>query len=217
MVSKSQINRLGKRLRKDQHQESDLELLGAFRRSFGDVQERVLQTLRELGLEPTGRMAKTAPSIVAKLKRSSISLAKIQDIAGCRVIVENITEQDRVVGLVVGAFPSAKVVDRRQKPSHGYRAVHAIVEVEGKVVEIQVRTELQHLWARLSEGWAHAAGQSIKYGGGPQEIQAMLQKQSELVTETEAQEQALSARFKQEVKERLNREILNIGTGRQSP
>jgi ppGpp synthetase/RelA/SpoT-type nucleotidyltranferase len=37
------------------------------------------------------------------------------------------------------------VIDRREKPSHGYRAVHVIVECGGRMVEIQVRTELQHL------------------------------------------------------------------------
>lgn len=138
-MSKSQINRLGERLRKDQHEDSDLEMLDTFRSSFDASQESVLRTLRELSLDPTGR--------IAKLKRGSIPLARIQDIAGCRVIVENIAEQERVVG----AFPGSKVVDRRQKPSHGYRAVHIIVEVGGKLVEIQIRTELQHLWASLSE------------------------------------------------------------------
>ena len=46
MVSKSQINRLGERLRKDQHQDSDLELLDDYRKSFDDAQERVIRTLR---------------------------------------------------------------------------------------------------------------------------------------------------------------------------
>lgn len=215
--SKSQINRLGERLRKDQHQQSDLELLDAFRTSFGDAQESVIRTQRDLGLDPTGRIAKTTPSIIAKLKRGSISLPSIQDIAGCRVIVDSIAEQKRVAGLVIGAFPASKVVDRRAKPSHGYRAIHVIVKMDEKRVEIQIRTELQHLWARLSEGWADAAGQSIKYGGGPSEIQAILQIHSELVAETEAQEHALSTRFTQGVKESLNREILRISTGEQTP
>lgn len=118
--STSQINRLGDRLRKDQHAESDLELLDTFRSSFSDVQESAIRTLRGLGLDPTGRIAKTTPSIIAKLKRESLRLSKIQDIAGCRIVVESIAEQDRVVALVIGAFPVIKVMDRRQKPSHGY-------------------------------------------------------------------------------------------------
>ena len=190
MLSKSQINRLGERLRKDLHEDADLELLDTYRTSFEDAQERVLSTLRDLGLEAVGRIAKTTPSIVAKLKRGTIMLAKIQDIAGCRVIMENIAEQDRVGALVTHAFPSAKLVDRRQKPSHGYRAVHIIVETDGKLVEVQVRTELQHLWASLSEGWANAVDHFIKYGGGPEDIQAFLQTQAQLVAETP--ERALS-------------------------
>ncbi len=140
--SKSQIDRLGERLRKDQHLDSDLELLDAFRSSFGDAQEAVVRTLREVGLDPAGRIAKTTPSIVAKLKRSHIKLGRIQDIAGCRVVVDNTADQDRVVGLVTGAFAERKVVDRREKPSYGYRAVHVIVEADGKLVEVQIRTQL---------------------------------------------------------------------------
>lgn len=59
-------------------------------------------------------------------------------------------------------------------------------------------------------------GQSIKYGGGPSEIQEILLRHSELVTETENREQELTTRFKQEVKDGLNREILRIGTKRYS-
>jgi ppGpp synthetase/RelA/SpoT-type nucleotidyltranferase len=191
--SKSQIDRLGDRLRADQHLDSDLELLDAFRSSFGEAQKAVVERLRGLGLNPAGRIAKTTPSIVAKLKRSDIRLARIQDIAGCRIVVDNIAEQDRVVGLVTSAFPKNRAVDRREKPSYGYRAVHVIVEVDGRQVEVQIRTQLQQLWARLSEGWASLFDQAIKYGGGLPGIQEVLQDMSDMVARVEGNEQKLSA------------------------
>ena len=184
--SKGQIDHLGERLREDQHLDSDLELLDTFRSSFGDAQGAVIRTLRELGLSPNGRIAKTTPSIVAKLKRGSLKLARIQDIAGCRIVVEDIAEQDRIVGLVSGAFQRCRIVDRRKKPSHGYRAVHVIVEVSGKLVEIQIRTELQHLWASFSEEIADTIEQSIKYGGGPAGFHDSLMGMSGLVAEAES-------------------------------
>jgi putative GTP pyrophosphokinase len=189
-LSKSQIDRLGDRLRKDEHLDSDLELLDAFRSSFGDAQAAVVQKLRELGLNPVGRIAKTTPSIVGKLKRGRLKLTRIQDIAGCRIIVENIAEQDRVVALLIAEFPTNRVVDRREKPSHGYRAVHIIVETGGKSVEIQVRTQLQHLWASFSEETADAIDHSIKYGGGPSGFHDRLQEMSDRVARAESESES---------------------------
>jgi ppGpp synthetase/RelA/SpoT-type nucleotidyltranferase len=100
--------------------------------------------------------------------------------------VENIAEQDHVVALVIGAFQSHKSVDRREKPSHGYRAVHVVVQEDGKSVEIQIRTELQHLWASISEEAASTIDQSIKYGGGPAGFHERLEEMSRVVAEAES-------------------------------
>jgi ppGpp synthetase/RelA/SpoT-type nucleotidyltranferase len=54
------------------------------------------------------------------------------------------------------------VVDRRAKPSHGYRAVHVVVRESGLPVEVQVRTELQHSWTELSESLADTFGSDLK-------------------------------------------------------
>jgi ppGpp synthetase/RelA/SpoT-type nucleotidyltranferase len=71
-------------------------------------------------------------------------------------------------------YPDAEVQDRRIRPSYGYRAVHVIVTVEAKPVEIQIRTELQHNWALVTEKLADVIDQQIKYGGGPADIQELL-------------------------------------------
>jgi ppGpp synthetase/RelA/SpoT-type nucleotidyltranferase len=174
----SQVNALGERLRKGEPSAADLEHLDAYRRSFDNAYGAVVRKLRHLRLEPSGRI-KTTTSIVEKLKRQSFRLSKLQDIAGCRIVVDDITEQDRIVGLISGAWPEEKVVDRRKKHSHGYRAVHVVVTTDGRFVEIQVRTELQHLWAVWSEALADEYGQALKYGAGPAEIQKTLILQSE--------------------------------------
>lgn len=161
--------------------------------------------MRDLDLEPSARI-KTTISIVEKLKRESIRLSRLQDIAGCRVVVDDVAEQNSVGGLIVGAFPTATLVDRRDKPSHGYRAVHIVIDVADRLVEIQIRTELQHLWAVLSETWADALDQSIKYGGGPPEIQENLRLKSEIVALIETGQQRLLAEI-----DRLPRQQITIG------
>jgi hypothetical protein len=52
---------------------------------------------------------------------------------------------------------------------HGYRAVHVIVEQDGCLVETQVRTKMQLLWAEIVERLGDRWGRQIRYGDLPAE------------------------------------------------
>jgi ppGpp synthetase/RelA/SpoT-type nucleotidyltranferase len=175
LLSKTQVDQLGGRLRKGSVAEGDLQQLDAYRRSFAGAYDEVVAIIRDTTqLEPTGRPAKSTTSIIEKLRRETIRLSQMQDIAGCRVVVDNILVQDQVVERLRGALPKAIVVDRRKQPSFGYRAVHVIASVRNKLVEIQVRTELQHVWAQMSEQLGDLVGPAVKYGGGDADAQQIL-------------------------------------------
>lgn len=187
-VSKTQIDRLGDRLKGGPYTESDLRLLDDYRRSFGEAYEAVVRAIRQRGEFPTGRPAKSTASIVEKLRRESIRLSQMQDIAGCRVVVENVVEQEQFVASLKTDFPGASVVDRRDNPSYGYRAVHIIAEISGKPIEIQIRSSLQHLWAEVSEKSSDVLDPTIKYGGGTDSWRTFLTKTSKSVAAYEAWE-----------------------------
>ena len=142
-VTKTQIDRLGERLKKGNVSEADLRLLDEYRHSFAEAYETVVRTIQEQFLvlrRPTGRLAKTTTSIIEKLRReSSIRLTQIQDIAGCRLVVPGIKYQEEIVQSLGSLFEHSQTVDHRKHPSHGYRAVHVIVKSLDKKVEIQVR------------------------------------------------------------------------------
>jgi putative GTP pyrophosphokinase len=191
-LSKTQIDRLGDRLKGGPHTDSDLRLLDEYRRSFGEAYEAVVKTIRQRGMFPTGRLAKSTVSIAEKLRRESIRLSQMQDIAGCRVVVVNVLEQERCVGSLKTDFPGASVIDRRDNPSHGYRAVHIIAEKLGKPIEIQVRSALQHLWAEVSEKSSDVLDPTIKYGGGTDSWRTFLTKSSESVAAYEVLEEVYS-------------------------
>jgi putative GTP pyrophosphokinase len=191
-LSRTQIDRLGDRLRKGHLTDDDLQLLDQYRRSFTEAYEWVAPTIRyRTGLEPTGRPAKSTTSIVEKLRRESIRLTQIQDIAGCRLVVAEIAEQDFLVESLIELFPNSNVVDRRHKPSHGYRAVHVIALINGKAVEIQVRTALQQIWAEVSEKLSDQFDPSIKYGGGDEFVKNYLNESSALIEQHENKESLL--------------------------
>ena len=186
-VSKTQIDRLGDRLKKSNFGEADLRLLDEYRLSFTDSYEVVVGRIRkELELEPTGRPAKSTSSISEKLRRESIRLTQIQDIAGCRLVVADISSQERVITALQNLFDNTTAVDRRKEPSHGYRAFHLIVKHADKLVEIQIRTSLQQLWAELSEKLSDTIDPALKYGGGDLSFLELLGKASEVVAGQES-------------------------------
>lgn len=109
---------------------------------------------------------------------------QMQDIAGCRIVVPGIGEQNRISALL-GTLFDVTVFDRRIKPSHGYRAVHVVVRQSEQPVEVQIRTTLQHAWAELSEKTADEFDSALKYGGGPAPIRHILDGFSSLIADFE--------------------------------
>jgi putative GTP pyrophosphokinase len=168
--------------------DDDIRLLDQYRRSFGDAYEQVIRTIHEtLKLSVTGRRAKTQYSISQKLQRETIRLSQMQDIAGCRIVVSDTNAQDQTVAAIRDLFSTIAIVDRRVKPSHGYRAVHLIPSIDSKAIEVQVRTSLQHLWAEASEKLSDR-DPALKYGKGEPEIQQELDDASIAIASIEADE-----------------------------
>ncbi|HEY0348651.1 MAG TPA: hypothetical protein VGC60_10910, partial [Pyrinomonadaceae bacterium] len=112
-----------------------------------------------------------------------------QDIAGCRIVVADLLTQDEAIERLKTSFDKIHIDDRREHPSHGYRAVHVIVEVSGKLIEVQVRTALQHLWAEVSEKLSDV-DPSIKYGCGDKDMLIILNVMSRKISEQELMEAA---------------------------
>jgi hypothetical protein len=184
-LSRSQIRTLGSRLRKTERpSEEDLRVLQRFRAAHSETLDHVAAVLVDLGLEPTTRL-KTVETIVQKLHRANTDLSRMQDVAGARV-VRNCTleEQDELVSVVVARFNESDVVDRRYDPnqstlrvdnlrapgpSYGYRAVHVVLIVDRLLVEVQLRTGLQDLWAQVVERVSDQWGRAIRYGEGPED------------------------------------------------
>jgi len=187
-LSKAQVDRLGERLRRGAISEDDLRLLDTYRLWFSPPYEAVIAVLRAEGLTPTGRPAKSTTSIADKLRRESMRLTQRQDIAGARVVVPDLASQDEVVERLAARFPQVTTFDRRKKPSHGYRAVHLVVMQDGRGIEVQIRTSLQHLWAELSEKVSDVIDPKLKYGGGPRMVTTILREASRLMTDAEKAE-----------------------------
>jgi ppGpp synthetase/RelA/SpoT-type nucleotidyltranferase len=120
---------------------------------------------------PTTRL-KTSGTIVEKLRRVSVerhlTLKSIRDLAGARIVKPmTLDEQDALTSQIVGLWPGAQLIDRRETPSHGYRAVHVVPRISRCAVEIELRTLYQDTWAQAMESFGDAWGRAIRYGGEP--------------------------------------------------
>ena len=82
-LTRTQTDRLGDRLREGRLSEVDLRALDSYRRSFNEPYESVIEAIRaHIGLEPTGRPAKSTKSIIDKLNReiaAVLQLPEMQD------------------------------------------------------------------------------------------------------------------------------------------
>lgn len=139
------IDKLGEQLKPGSFTPELLIRLDEYRSSFATSYSVVVERLRSLDFEVTGRPAKSTSALVDKLNRQHVRLTQVQDIAGCRIVVGDTFLQDKALPLLEIYLGTPQVIDRRESPSSGYRAIHLISNLAGRKVEVQLRTELQHL------------------------------------------------------------------------
>lgn len=187
--SKKKIDDLGKRLRAGPATDEELRLLDDSRLTFEPAQRRIMEILNGTGLNPAGRSMKSTRSIIEKLRRETIRLSQMQDIAGCRTVVSDMDAQRTVVEGLRGLLNRSK---GGEISSFGYRAVHLITCAAGPNVEVQIRTVGQHAWADLSERLAMRFDPALKYGGGPKRFKEVLQSLAEKLYDLERKESGTS-------------------------
>jgi len=118
---------------------------------------------------------KTTTTVREKLRRmSELPLSDVHDLAGVRLTADmNRVQQDRLGADITRAFADdarpPRLVDRRLRPSAGYRALHVIVYPDRIPCEIQIRTVGQDSWAQLVEKLGDKWGRGIRYGEMPPE------------------------------------------------
>lgn len=128
--------------------------------------------LREQGPVIIAQRLKRHSTIVDKLIREpTMKLTQMADIGGCRAILQAQKKVDAVTDRLKRNWTIIKTRDyvRDPKPS-GYRAVHHIVRRRECLIEIQLRTPLQEMWATQVERDSERLGIDFKSGAGWQQV-----------------------------------------------
>ncbi len=142
-------------------QTTSVSNIDTYRLTFLPPMEETKAELSELfpperGYECKCRLKKTA-SIQEKIVRKGLAgVEDLTDIAGCRVVLPCFSGFPEVEESIQQQFT---VLERESHledlKGRGYRAIHYLVEKNGKTVEIQLQTVRQEMWGELSHHWAY--------------------------------------------------------------
>lgn len=190
-VSKREINRAGEILADPNATQEEIErateLVNQWRACHGYPINTFQATLR-LKVKPykgaiVAQRLKRLPTIIDKRRRyPTMKLAQMQDIGGVRAILPKLSNVRELRDLYMnkirfGHELLSPVDDYIEQPRwDGYRSIHLIYRYKnndspynGLILELQLRTKLQHLWATAVETTGTFKGQALKSREGDAE------------------------------------------------
>lgn len=201
--SKKRVTNAGNRFRNNNPSEEDLQVFEEWRSAHRAVLNtfQAILRIRTKGQQITvAQRHKRKSTILNKLKRfPEMQLARMDDIAGCRLIFQNIND----LYLFRENFHKARVnhvlkneinkYDYIKNPKNtGYRGIHDIYEynvksIQGKSlkglnIEIQYRTLIQHSWATAVELIGFITESQPKFQVGDTRYERVMMLASEILS-----------------------------------
>lgn len=189
LYSKKQIEKAGKIIANKESSRDDrlkaLKVLNNWRSSHAYPLDIIANKLRRDNPNAlVVQRLKRLDSIVGKIQRfPTMSLYKMQDLGGCRVIVDSIND----VYETLNKYKSSRIRHilkkendyiKEPKPS-GYRSYHMVYQFrsdsnetynKNMLIEIQFRTKLQHIWATAVEVMGVYTKSQLKASIGNEDI-----------------------------------------------
>lgn len=200
--SRSRVTQAGNNIRNDVATPEDLKVIEEWRSAHRKVLNTFQAILRNRtrGMKITvAQRHKRKNTIFDKLLRlKKMKLARMDDIAGCRLIFENIDELNKFRS----NFHTARFNHhRRNTPDKynyikipkntGYRGIHDVYEYDvnstsgkglvGLFIEIQYRTLIQHAWATAVEVVGFVTASQPKFQQGDKRYEHAMALASEIL------------------------------------
>lgn len=200
--SKERVNRAGDAVRKREQTAEDMaviELWRAAHRSVLNTFQSILRNrTRGTGIVVAQRH-KRRNTIFGKLRRfPSMALARMDDVAGCRLIFPSIEELTNFrAGMHAARFAHSRKNEADKynyianPKSTGYRGIHDVYSYDvnsthgrnykGLLIELQYRTVYQHAWATAVEVVGFITESQPKFQQGDKRYEEALSYASEII------------------------------------
>jgi putative GTP pyrophosphokinase len=204
--SKGLINRAGDAFRANQQPtEDERAAFEAWRAGHKNVLNTFQAILRKwskgLGIQVAQRLKRRLTIIDKLFREPKMQLARMDDIAGCRLIFQDISslEEFRTKALKAGFKHRIKnSIDKYDYIKHpkttGYRGIHDVYEYNpkskpgkpyaGLMMELQYRTQAQHAWATAVEVVSRLTENQPKFDRGDERYKEFFRLASEIIART---------------------------------
>ena len=199
MTSKSQVNRAGDTLRTSSVGSPDYERALQVAEDWRKAHAYPLKTfksnldkrLKKYSRAISAQRLKRMPTIIDKLKnrQTSMRLSAMQDIGGVRAVVKTVSQAEKLAKEYKTSKRFSHILKDSQCRNYidspkndGYRGIHLVYEYNntlartqsakesmGLLIEVQIRSDLQHIWATAVETVGLMTGESIKEHRGSDE------------------------------------------------
>ncbi|MBU0459539.1 MAG: RelA/SpoT domain-containing protein [Nanoarchaeota archaeon] len=196
--TKSQVNKVGIILAKTQKidlEKEAIKILNNWRASHSYPLQIFRNRLEKFSTDVdkdaiTVKRLKRVPSIIRKLREpKATKLTRMQDIGGCRAVLQTVTLAEKLFECY---YLKKRLKHKRVKIQNyvlnpkpdGYRSIHVVYNYksdkeqkqifDGLLIEIQIRSKLQHLWSTAVEIVDFYTNQAIKFGGGKEKWKEFL-------------------------------------------
>lgn len=203
IYTSSRIKAAGKRIRKSEATEEDWLVFENHRRAHSRTlnthQMRLRRISENLDFSVAQRL-KRRPTIIDKLKREpNMQLSTMHDIAGCRVIFNNLSDLHAYREIMnnkpvkhIHINKGTEHFDYLKHPKKsGYRGIHEIFKTrtgrtdakawDGLMIEVQLRTKAQHAWATAVETIDLLSGERAKFGEAAPKLSRFFVLASEII------------------------------------
>ncbi len=207
--SKNQVKKAGKLIKQQNLSDADkqqaIAIIDNWRAAHGYPLHVIYMNLRRMAENKpeiiVAERLKRLNSIIGKLEREqSMNLWEMQDLGGCRFIVNSIDDVYHYSKLLENSrvrHVLKRESDYIRTPKlSGYRSLHKVYEFHSDkkeeynkhmLIEIQYRTHLQHVWATAVETMGLFTKQALKSGQGDDDIKRFFALASSLIAKIEHQ------------------------------
>lgn len=123
------------------------EDIESYRSSFQDVFNKTLLKFQQIFPGGVSGRIKTKESIIEKLGRRNKKIEELTDIAGIRVVFLTLDSLYSGLDKIRSKFNVVEEENYINQPRKGYRSYHLIIMVDGKPIEIQLKTLRMSDWS----------------------------------------------------------------------